>query len=215
MIEEVDDPLQLLEGGLLLGPVAADVGDLPDRAGTFLPPLPCKRQRPDANPVPARLPLIAAKRMRKADFLFRAALGFGRTGQVKDCLGRGRIGGEHPLHAAYVRGALGIDQPRIGIVRIDDAPVALCDQHTLVQRVEKGGGHRTGRRARGKAQQADSPGKEREDTDDGKHPQQRQHIGLCLVLAHHRERDCRGDEPDRQRNQQADIAGPFGAFDSR
>ena len=123
-----------------------------------------------------------SERRRHAHFLLGRPALAQRLRQPVDRLGAVGIAGEDPLDRADVALAVGADQVGIGAVGIDDAPIAVGDEHALrpshrrTPRVRSSPG-----RAAAEADEADRAGKQREDADDGKNAEEAEDERLGAV----------------------------------
>ncbi len=125
VIEIIDGVLQFLKDVFLPLALAGHVGERPDgEAAAAL----AVAERPHPQPQPARRPALHAG---DAHFLLQALAFARRLEQPVDRLGSVGIADEHALDRPHVVGVGRVDEIEIGGIGVDDAAVAIGDDHAV------------------------------------------------------------------------------------
>ena len=200
--------LEFLEDVLLPLSIGGHVGDGPQTDTVS-----SRRQRPDANPIPADVPLSRERRRQPQIF----AVGNASARRLRQSVNRLRDFGrsrEQPLddlNAGRVfRGA----HRSIGFVGVDDAPVAPCDEKPLARGVGDELRQIIVRDAAGELDQSDGVRAKKEDPGDSEdrqrqHSDARREIRRSQVIGGDRS-DQRNDEGERQSHIRRPLAALYG-----
>ena len=106
------------------------------------------------------------------------------------------------------------DEVGIGAVGVDDAPVAIGEEHPLAHRVDERSRRSSPGRAPAKRMRPIAPAKSVKTPTTARMPRRPRTNGSPLRL-HQREGDRDADEPEGEDDQPADAADPLGTVDDR
>ena len=110
---------------------------------------------------------------------------------------------------------LGAGQIGVGAVGVDDAAVAVGEEHALRHGVDERAADAIVRAAAGKADETDGAGEQRRHADDGENAEKAENEGLRPARLDEGEADRHADEPEGEDDQAPDAADPLRPVDRR
>ena len=214
MVQIVDGVLQLLEHRLLAGPFLGDIGD--DPRGKRAPARTDRRQRARLDAVPVRPgEIAAADRCGEANLLVGADPLAEPLRNPVDRFRRFDVARESPLDRTKIRrigrpGEIGVDA-----VGVDDAGVAIGDQHALAGGIKQHLAEFVALAAHAETDDAQRPGERRHHPHHRHHGEQANHKGLRFVRLEQRKAEGNADQPTGDEDQAAQAGDPPRAIGDR